>query len=228
MDEAKYLEQGKRLYKENRYEEALEYFHKDVVGDESLFWRAMCLWHLDQPAESVLYFDKCIDVDPDEALPHYYKSRVLFSDLQSFELAKECIEQAILRDPDNPTFINQKGHILLGLNLYEQALEAFNEAISLSDDFIPSTCEGAIKCLINLNRIQKAQEYCEIWVENDVDPELALKYRAQLQTTVGDSAKLVAAFEQIDEEVAATRVNPLVWFAVGTLFAIAINKFVIN
>jgi tetratricopeptide (TPR) repeat protein len=156
---------GVSLYKQNRYDEALDHL-TDFSSDSVMFWRGMCLWHLNNGTEALRNFKKSIELEPNEPQPHFFVARILFSELDQFEAALEHINKALSLDQTNANYHNQKGHILVALKQYKEALQSFTRTIELDNEKI-SAYEGGVTCAMELKQFENALKFCESWLALD-------------------------------------------------------------
>jgi tetratricopeptide (TPR) repeat protein len=85
------------------------------------------------PERSLQYFDRAVDIDPDNKGAWANKGAALYS-MGRFAEAAECYEQALVSSADKH-LVNSKGWALLGTDNLYAAIEAFDQAIALDQEF---------------------------------------------------------------------------------------------
>ena len=83
--------------------------------------------------KSIQYFDRAIDIDSENAGAWANKGSALY-DMGRFTEAVECLDEALTIKKDM-TLINSKGWALLGDEKIDQAIEAFEEAIAIDQNY---------------------------------------------------------------------------------------------
>ena len=83
--------------------------------------------------KSIQYFDRAIDIDLENAGAWANKGSALY-EMGRFTEAVECLDEALTIKKDK-TLINSKGWALLGADEPDQAIEAFEEAISMDQNY---------------------------------------------------------------------------------------------
>lgn len=118
-------------------EEALKDIEKSlslVPGNTTaLYVRAQILISLERFEEAVNDLDEVIKESPDFAHALFMRARTLDEDLDCQEKALPDIEMAIGIEPDVDQYHVLHGDILLALDKSNEAIDAFNKALSIND-----------------------------------------------------------------------------------------------
>ncbi|WP_135605447.1 tetratricopeptide repeat protein [Methanococcoides sp. NM1] len=144
---------GLTLDKLNEFENASESFDKalEINPDDADLWnnkgntiknlanynseRAITKYAIiqanDQYKESITYFDKALEIDPNHADAWNNKGFALFS-LSSYPEALECFDKSIELNPDNADAWFNKGFLLSRRpNTYEEGIDCLDKSIEL-------------------------------------------------------------------------------------------------
>lgn len=159
------------LSKENKHLEAIEVLKNSIefTDDPLDFWSmiGMEYLYLDDYKNALLYFTKCIETDVED-----YSS--LYNIIYCYEM-EEQNEEAIVflnsyidKNPFSEIAWHQLGRQYFMLNMYNEALTAFDYAVIIDDSFVGGYLEKA-KTLEELERYNEAIENYMITLKLD-DP----------------------------------------------------------
>ncbi|CAD8179770.1 unnamed protein product [Paramecium octaurelia] len=99
--------QGKKLYLDLNYNEALTYFDKSIVintsNQESLCYKGNCLMMLNKYEDAITWFDKALAIDPNYVISlsnkgrfhHPYINRLMFNDVKQIQGCNHFVGQSI-------------------------------------------------------------------------------------------------------------------------------------
>jgi tetratricopeptide (TPR) repeat protein len=158
--------QGKGLFSEKKYEEALVAYDKGIELNPKNFeawWaKGTLLYMLARYEEALIAYDKAIELDPQKKDTWYGKEMVL-SKLGRHEEALVTIDKAIELNPQNAYAWRNKGEALSNLGRYEEALNAYDKAIVLDPNNIKAS---NIKRNILVKRGMEEETLAPIKTEN--------------------------------------------------------------
>ncbi|HBG22545.1 MAG: tetratricopeptide repeat protein [Syntrophaceticus sp.] len=80
--------------------------------------------------ESMYYFDRCLQLAPEDHLL-LNNAAVYLASRDCPVQALKCCEKAIAQEPDNPTYLCNKGMLLLEIGIGDQAAYYFEEALQI-------------------------------------------------------------------------------------------------
>ncbi len=132
-----YVEQGKALYFEGRYEEAITFYDRatqmEPENPRAWFGRGAALARMQQMEEAIAAYDRAIQIKPDSSEVWFGKGAAL-AKMQRLEEAISAYDKATQLKPDFflAWFGKARCHSLQG-NV-ESALESFQQAVSLNPE----------------------------------------------------------------------------------------------
>ena len=134
MNEARSLtDRGIALAGEGRLAEALDAFDRAVAASSDLadadLGRSKVLAALGRADEAMTAFDQAVTLDP--AVAHADRARVAM-DAENLDVALSAYQEAAEADPGNPHRQLDLGAVLLSVQRWSDALDAFNQAVQLS------------------------------------------------------------------------------------------------
>ena len=166
-----FIQKATILSKQKRHVEAIQCLNQSLnfAGDKSEIWSliAMEYLYLDDFENARLNFAKCIDVDYEDYSALY--NIVYCFDMQSdHECAIRYLNSYIDRNPYCEVAWHQLGRQYFILDMFTEALTAFDYAVLIDEDFIGGYLEKA-KTLEELNRYEEAITNYKITLDLD-DP----------------------------------------------------------
>jgi len=130
------LNEGDNHYKTEHYAEALTAYEQAIrldPGNASAYnSKGNVLYALERSKEASEAYDQAMRFDPQAIFVYINKGNTLYYKLQSYEEALGVYMQASTLDPDDARISNAKGNALDALERYEEALLAYDHALSLS------------------------------------------------------------------------------------------------
>jgi len=131
-----YLEKGKDLLKQGKYDEALKYFDSALELDPQDYstWmgRGDVLEKLQRYEEALKSYDKAIALNPEEDFAWYLRGNVL-GKLQRYAEALESYDKAIEAASDKALPFFAKGQLQVAQKQLIEALVSFQESLRLSE-----------------------------------------------------------------------------------------------
>ncbi|MDX2213913.1 MAG: tetratricopeptide repeat protein [Oculatellaceae cyanobacterium bins.114] len=125
--------QGKALFDLEEYQEATEIFREVIIIEpkhyEAWFMRSLCLLLLGELQQSIRSFDQTIN-RKETYQAHHYKAIAQIL-IQDFDSALESLEKAIQLNPDISELWFNKARILEKLNKYAEAIDAYDQAVTI-------------------------------------------------------------------------------------------------
>lgn len=131
-EEASWNNDGVKLSKLGKFEEAIECYDKALEINPNFFlaWgnKGLALFNLKRYEETIECFDKIIDIEPRDFQGYENKGRALLN-LKKNEEAIRCFDKAIELKPTSWVLWDNKGRALFNLQKFEDAIECFNKAL---------------------------------------------------------------------------------------------------
>jgi tetratricopeptide (TPR) repeat protein len=192
------IKRGNLLYRQSRFDEALQAFNQAIVLNPKFVYLAyyekgLILVMLGQNVESIKALEESV-LRNSEFLPALADLSVLYRQSNQYNKALELIEKAIRSQPkgtvENPNLYNEKWGILDKLENYTEAIKAINKAISIAPHSLYYTNRG--------NTFVALKQYDKALLDYDkaiqLNPNLALAYmnRGSLYTVLKKYDKALA------------------------------------
>jgi tetratricopeptide (TPR) repeat protein len=130
-----WINQGDKLYKLGKHEEALEWYHKVTGIDENYFkWFKIAIWSkkIGKYEEALECFEAAINLNAIRIRAWDSKSNILYS-MGRREEANECLNKRHEIIKDNANVFQNKGNTLDELGKYQEALECYEGVIQIND-----------------------------------------------------------------------------------------------
>ena len=130
-------ELGYSLFKQERYEEALEYFLKLEKLDDADDWLyqkiGICYKNLDEKEEALKYYLKAVELDEEDT---YSISDIawLYNFLGKYEEGLKYLERLEELGQDDAWTNGEFGYCLSRLERYEEAIKKLNHALEVEDE----------------------------------------------------------------------------------------------
>ncbi|MCX7594667.1 MAG: tetratricopeptide repeat protein, partial [Fischerella sp.] len=140
-----FINKGKVLYKQQRYQEALDTYEQALAVDndsaEALSGKGLSLLALGQKKEALEYLEQLKQLKPDD--PRIWQEiGFAIEQSQGRQAAKSYFEEALWSYNDlikikrkNPIIWTDRGSILLKLNRPQDALNSYEEALKIDSNF---------------------------------------------------------------------------------------------
>ena len=160
-DEEFLFVEGRKLFKEEKYKEAIVCYNKVIELNPNYkdvwFWKGRCLSDMQRYEEAIICFNKSIELNPNDEYAWGFKGLCL-SDMQRYEEAIVCFNKSIELNPNDEYAWGFKGGCLSNMQRYEEAIICFNKFIELNpnNEYIWNF-KGS--CLLELERYEEAIEY---------------------------------------------------------------------
>lgn len=166
-----FLQKATILSKKGRHKEAIDVLKSSLQYTED----AIDIWsmigmeylYLDDYENARLNFAKCVDVDYED-YSSLYNIIYCFEMKEDYETAITFLNKYIDKNPYSEVAWHQLGRQYFTLNMFNEALTAFDYAIIIDETFIGGYLEKA-KTLEELNRYEEAIENYMVTLELD-DP----------------------------------------------------------
>ena len=129
------MEQGKECVRQNKYQLALLYFNSAALSApkyiEALASCADTLINLNRPAEAAIYSQRALQLclTPASLTLH---AKALYK-MGEYTEALACFEKVIAEEPSNYIALGQRALCLTQVNRYDEALEAYQQALAYSN-----------------------------------------------------------------------------------------------
>ncbi|MCF6131936.1 tetratricopeptide repeat protein [Flavobacterium wongokense] len=116
------------LYSSKDYEALIKFEEKaESLTAEELCMVGYAFYQLENDAKAVQFYDKAIAKGFDNSPTHFYKS-ISLTYLKKYEAAVKEIDIALVKEPNNQEYMNQKGLIYKSKGDEEKALDYFDAA----------------------------------------------------------------------------------------------------
>lgn len=155
MSAEKLYWQGKSLFDEEKYEEALKVFHRALQEEDlhtlSIYGRALSFFKLQRFQESIQDFDKLINLIPNNAT--YLSERGVALHLSgNNEIALQDFDKAVELEPDNPYRYSSRAYIKDRMKDFQGSIDDYTKAIELDpEDAISYNNRGLVEEKLGYN-----------------------------------------------------------------------------
>jgi len=152
------FEEGKKLFTEEKYQEAIVCYNKAIElnpNDENAWcFKGKCLSDMQRYEEAIVCYNKAIELNPNDEYVWNFKGYCLY-DMQRYEEAIVCYNKAIELNPNYENAWCFKGKCLSDMQRYEEAIVCYNKAIELNpnDEYVWNF-KG--NCLSDMQRYEEA------------------------------------------------------------------------
>lgn len=134
-DSSKLIEEGKKLLRQQNYEEALKFFEQAVLQSpnnvEAHYYRGVTLYELKKYSQANETFNFALNLDKDNYLLWFYKGKTLNA-MHSFKEALGCFEKSIEIKPDFEEAWILKGMVLYASENYRQCIASMLKVTSMN------------------------------------------------------------------------------------------------
>ena len=155
------FEEGKKLFTEEKYQEAIVCYNKAIElnpNDENAWcFKGKCLSDMQRYEEAIVCYNKAIELNPNYEYTWCFKGNCLF-DMQRYEEAVVCYDKFIELNPNYKYTWGFKGNCLFDMQRYEEAVVCYDKFIELNPNDKYSWFRKG-KCLFELERYEEAIEY---------------------------------------------------------------------
>ncbi|MEW6010109.1 MAG: tetratricopeptide repeat protein [Euryarchaeota archaeon] len=162
------------------FKEALKSFDSSLnikITPHGLYGKALTLYHLQEYTDAMLYFQKVVDIEPNEWAYFYIASCHFYSG--EFESALKSLNEAILLNSEFKEAWNDKGVIYSILKNDEKALDSFQQVLEIDPDYL-SAIYNMGTTLADSGNYPEALEYLNKFLEKDPENFKALLYKANV------------------------------------------------
>ena len=129
------FEEGKKLFTEEKYQEAIVCYNKAIElnpNDENAWcFKGKCLSDMQRYEEAIVCYNKAIELNSNNEDTWGWKGKCLFY-MQQYEEAIVCFNKIIELNPNDENAWGWKGKCLFFLQRHEEAIICFNKAIELN------------------------------------------------------------------------------------------------
>ena len=149
MSAEKFYWQGKKLFDEENYEEALKTFHRALQEEElhtlSLYGRALSYFKMQRFHEAIQDFDKLINLIPKNAT--YLSERGVALHLAGDnQAALKDFDKAVDLEPENPYRYSSRAYIKDRMQDFQGSIDDYTKAIELDpEDAIAYNNRGLVE-----------------------------------------------------------------------------------
>eukprot|EP00123_Amoebidium_parasiticum_P012023 comp21067_c0_seq2/m.28366 comp21067_c0_seq2/g.28366 ORF comp21067_c0_seq2/g.28366 comp21067_c0_seq2/m.28366 type:complete len:208 (-) comp21067_c0_seq2:1032-1655(-) len=133
----------------------------DPNNPVAYFHAAQCVVQLGDPALSLKYFDKVLELDPNNYMALNHKGLTLMGTENGALAAMECFQKAIQLKPNEPDAYNSFGLLLRSLEQQQEAVDMFDKAISVAPKSAIAHTNKGFVLLHMKNDIKAAQQQFE-------------------------------------------------------------------
>ena len=182
-----------------------------IAEDWPHYARAM-VW-LDKEEEAIPVLEKVVDRSSDdvEAIRSLASAHTAAG---STERARELLDHAISIDPDNATLFIDKAQLLEKSDQYEEALKAFDKAVSLDHDYKPFVAVDRSRTLGRMGKFGAAREAVFPFLSiGKIIPGIFYYYGAALAS----ENKLGEALAYFDKAIEAFEFDSNAWGTKGVM-----------
>jgi tetratricopeptide (TPR) repeat protein len=174
--------QGLLYARQHRNEEALTYYREaeslyEAADDKGptaparfYFWFGAALERTGNREDADLYFQRCIERDPNFAEAYNYIAYMWAERGAQLERAERLVRKALELDPGNGAFLDTLGWVYYHQGRIEEALDKLLEAAAVEPDD-PTILDHIGDALIRLDRAGLARDYWRRALEEDPENE---------------------------------------------------------
>ncbi len=188
-----FLLNGKILYKQKRYEKAIENFQKSFGLNNKAIQPILNLARtysaIGSYDNAFDYYQKAIDIEPENINIYNNWADILYESM-SYKEALKIVDKAILFQPDNKEALEIKAKIYYELNMYEEAYRIY---LTLNPDSNSSTLLLE-KYALTLKYLEMYQDAIKIFKiierRNQFNTQIILEYLKTLMI-IGDIDKVI-------------------------------------
>jgi len=180
-----FIEAGKELMGQQKYEEALQQFNKAVMTNsksvQAHFYRGAALYWLKRYGEADKALDKALKLNNEHYLIWYYKGKVA-NGRNSYKEALGCFEKSIECNHRFKDAWFEKGLILYAMKQHRACIASMGRVINLDK------ADGRAYCLIGmsyfwLGEMEQANEYIRKGLS--IEPTYKDRIPARIKRTLG-------------------------------------------
>ncbi len=157
-----YRNMGDAYLRLRKYKEAIEVLDKvlELARPEDVIYEAIghCYHKLGNIAQARFHYKKAVHLNNEDAKLHY-KLATTYMQEQQWKMAIKHLENALRISKNNREMILAMGECKMQLSLFKEAAQFFG-SIVLNKPANVSGWEALIKCLINANNLDDAEERC--------------------------------------------------------------------
>lgn len=200
-EEASWNNDGVKLSKLGKFEEAIECYDKAIEINSNFFlaWanRGLALFNLKRYEEAIECFDKIIDIEPRDFQGYENKGKALLN-LKKNEEAIRCFDKAIELKPTSWVLWDNKGRALFNLQKFEDAIECFDKALEGNPRNV-ETWNIKGMALGNLDKYKEAVESFDRAVEIDSNFDGAWYNKACFESKKGNIDNAITSLKKAIE-----------------------------
>ncbi|SOB90750.1 tetratricopeptide repeat protein [Ureibacillus xyleni] len=147
-----YFNEGVTLYNQQKYQDAIAQFDQAISlysGDERFYlYKGYALYYLGKYQDAITAFDNSLMLTKSEEA-YYFKAKSLF-ELKRYTESRAIILIVISYNNQSPEYYSYLGTILINLGQYQDALDAYNNALRINPSY-PEAVAGKdqVEDLIN-------------------------------------------------------------------------------
>ena len=162
-----YYFNGVTHFEMKEYEKAEQVLQKGirwVVGNEELLSSyyallAECYNELDSIEKSFLYYDKTLELDPENIMVLNNYAYYLSLRKENLQKAASMSKKTLEKYPDNTTYMDTYAWVMFQMGNYQEALLLMEQVIRLREDHDAVILEHYADVLYKNNQIEKARNY---------------------------------------------------------------------
>jgi len=117
-EDTSYIDEGIKLYRQGKYEEALDYYDKMLKSypEDSKLWvyKGVALAAIKEYVDAGVCFDKALSFNPEDAKAWHYKGLILIQ-MDETEGAIECFKKAV---EINPLYVEEKNSLSVDIKTF--------------------------------------------------------------------------------------------------------------
>jgi eukaryotic-like serine/threonine-protein kinase len=187
-----------------QYIKELQKITERYPEEKEAFWMlGVCYYHtLGQPANSVRYFNKAIEIDP-LFKDIYNQLAYAYNDLGDFEKSIWAINKYISLAPDEPNPYDSRADLYAWNGKVDQAIESYKKANQIKSDF----SSGKLGDMYLFKREYVKAESCYKDLCSSIDKGTRSEGRVYLAYIPAYQGKLEDALRILDDGIAADRMD---------------------
>ncbi len=152
---------GYSFQQRGKYQQAIKYFNmafeRNTASTDHIFNIAICYEELQDTTNSIVYFQKYLDIDPFSEIV-WFKLGKAFELQNEHEKAIEAYDYSLAIEESFAHVYLSKGSLLMSIGEYQQAITTFETLLEVEDDFLEAYCFIG-ECYSQMGRKNKAIHY---------------------------------------------------------------------
>lgn len=158
-----------KLFKKENYKKIIEVSKEGIkhFAKEDYFYSSLAnaLYNLDNLDEALKYYNKAIEINPDNP-DNYYDKALIYEALDEPDKAKIQYQKCLENDSEDIESLNNLGLLFYHEHNHDEALDYFDKALSIDNENKEANYNKGL-VLLELDELKEAKEYFDKVLELD-------------------------------------------------------------